>query len=762
MNFKTFFINLKDNPQPWHKAQNLFSLLPEEMGDTLERISAIDTRQSLDILQQFGLTLNPVGLMNNLHFSQNAGEVGCFLSHYTAWNKIIEQDLDLALILEDDIVISDALNFLIHNIDLEDVDFINLNARNSSFNSLNFCGSEAYILSKLGAKKLIDLIKNCSAMQGNIEPDFNLEEKQKFNFELQNSIIAPVDKFLGYCTSNNLKDEIRLSYQCIPIIDLCKISSSQSSVNSDFSQKSYTDFSNEELESFINSDNFRFWDKKYSVSLCICTFDNYRQLKNTLQSALNQNYNFFEIIILDNTSQEMLKLNPYKENRRHKLLHFCQNQDNIRYIHEPLANLSKARNRCIEVSENDLIYFIDDDVILDKNAIQSMSKEFNTHNLVSVVGGKVLSVWPNDEKPEWLNEEHAKYYSEVDHGENRVLINSRRELNLVGANICFKKSIFQKVGDFDPALGRRGSLLLSGEEDDMIQKILNIGAYVKYSPAPIVHHIINKERCDKQWLRKRIFWQGITGKSLGIEMSFDKSYLRKNIKSLFKEGCDFSTQIELISQLTSFLSQGGLQEEFMYTDFKKAFVISINENKLKKYKNINFIEPFVGIDTRKNYKEIVSQYGFKEEVEPKWQEHFYTKSGGNGPGAFGCSLSHFMLWKSISQEKNNNDWFLILEDDACVEDVIEFSKNPKIDFNDFDLINLNNRPKPWKEFDGSDAYLIKVETAKKIIDYCGDEIIAPADKILFDPNYFRGQYDIKYFHHKSIGMAEDWKDSSLQ
>ena len=31
MNFKIFFINLKDNPKPWIKAQNIFSLLPDSL-----------------------------------------------------------------------------------------------------------------------------------------------------------------------------------------------------------------------------------------------------------------------------------------------------------------------------------------------------------------------------------------------------------------------------------------------------------------------------------------------------------------------------------------------------------------------------------------------------------------------------------------------------------------------------------------------------------------------------------------------------------
>ena len=62
MNFKVFFINLKDNPQPWLKAQNLFSLLPDYIKNCLERIDAIDTRKDLSVVDEFGLKIDPVGI----------------------------------------------------------------------------------------------------------------------------------------------------------------------------------------------------------------------------------------------------------------------------------------------------------------------------------------------------------------------------------------------------------------------------------------------------------------------------------------------------------------------------------------------------------------------------------------------------------------------------------------------------------------------------------------------------------------------------
>lgn len=53
------------------------------------------------------------------------GEIGCFLSHRKAWQAIIDQKLDAALILEDDVTfdadcLREAINFVLENMVAED------------------------------------------------------------------------------------------------------------------------------------------------------------------------------------------------------------------------------------------------------------------------------------------------------------------------------------------------------------------------------------------------------------------------------------------------------------------------------------------------------------------------------------------------------------------------------------------------------------------------------------------------------------------
>lgn len=990
MKFKVLFINLNEKASNWEKAKNIFSLLPKEMSSSLERIEAIDTRLDMSVIKKFNLKLDPVGTVNKLYFSQSPGAVGCFLSHVKAWQSIVEQDLDFALILEEDVVISDAINFLMSNPDLSPKkdELINLNGRNyQGHDLLNLEGSESYVLSKKGAKKLINFVINCEKLSciekiqpsnysswGGEDPQtFSVFRDEKLNFNKERSIIAPLDKFLGYCCNFSLNAKERLNYRYLPVIDLCKISSEFSTIHS--AKKMYYDMNECELNEFMLSDSYCYWSKKYSTSLCICSFDNYKRLHLTLKHILKNIKNkreFQELIVLDNTSDKIFQDYEYNDSEKKKYFKkvkkLCNNFNFIKYVHCPTASLSHARNECIKQSNCDLVYFIDDDSEIDLDSVRVCSKQFNLSLNLSAVGGKVISAWPQGKKPEWVNESSLKYFSHVDHGEERFLLNQKTGFWLVGANICFKKSKMFEVGMFNQDLGRKGLSLLSGEDDEIITKIMQTNGLIMYHPEAIVRHIISEERCQPNWIAKRMGWQELTDilytgkKSFNINVlkkvfpdffgdkysAYEKGLICSNLINFFlnqgflpelkipkiihqihmgkkplssiekkwqktwkthnpdwhhilwtdeeisklsivnqkaldscknysersdilrfeilnkfgglyidtdfeclkpiepmfagkdfficrqtaKELCgafmactaghpkikkiidnvpqrlkevgykDFGPETSTIKYGPVYLTEilgvnegehpkyvypylwdqewrafekfsttspesyavhhwAGQSLDVDYKPFSRAFVISVSDKKYQKYKNIDFIELFKGIDTRSNYQKVLKKYNVEAKIDEPWRHHFYTNTPGNGSGAFGCSLSHMMLWEKIVQEGSEGQWYLILEDDASVKDVLDLSKNRTFDKRSADLINLNNRPEPWKEFDGSESYMLSFETAKKLLSYCKKTINAPADKVLFHPEYFRAFCDIKYIHDKRISMADDWKDSSL-
>ena len=108
----------------------------------------------------------------------SAGEIGCYMSHRNCWVKIQEQQLDLALILEDDAEMSDQLSALLSNIERiqQPWDIIKLcdpPKKKALFDSVqlhidfNLClykkvpsRATGYVVSLNGAKKLLEARKH--------------------------------------------------------------------------------------------------------------------------------------------------------------------------------------------------------------------------------------------------------------------------------------------------------------------------------------------------------------------------------------------------------------------------------------------------------------------------------------------------------------------------------------------------------------------------------------------------------------------------
>lgn len=560
MNFKVFFINLKDNPQPWLKAQNLFSLLPDEIKNCLERIDAIDTRKDLSVVDDFGLKIDPVGIFYKLYFSQSAGASGCFLSHYSSWKKIIDEDLDFALIVEDDIVVSDLVNYLMTNPDIdESLDLIHLGAR-------EWDGLEAYILNKTGASKLISSVidssnlKDCDCFPMPHSGNGNLVKIKKeypdYTWEKQACITAPADRFVMHVA------ETCFNYKFFPCIDLSYSSSLASSIYNK-NQKPYYSMNYGEISALINSPLFEYWNKDLTTSLCICTYNNYDLLYKCLLSAANQSApsNEYEIIILDNTPTETIAESKKEYNKVHNL---SKTIKNCRYIKMLTDGLSGARNACIEESKSDLIYFIDDDTIADSNLIRNMVKKFKNPS-VGVVGGKIIADWQIAERPKWLSDEQLGQLSMADFSEKDVFLDEYdKPIWLVGANICFRLNALKGIGGFGAHLGRKGgtSTLLSGEEDLAVREVSKKYSAL-YTPDCVVNHIVDPKRLNQSWFVKRVAWQAVSNALVGDLWMRDagniKELLKDNIDLLFdypQDQSKFDFKLKLVSIISFLLLDG--------------------------------------------------------------------------------------------------------------------------------------------------------------------------------------------------------------
>jgi len=98
--YKIFVINLDRSPKRLEGMRNQF----ERLGMPFERFSAIDgSKASDELLDSFySKTLN----RKKYFVSLSRNEIACYISHIKACEKIISENLDYGIILEDDLILN--------------------------------------------------------------------------------------------------------------------------------------------------------------------------------------------------------------------------------------------------------------------------------------------------------------------------------------------------------------------------------------------------------------------------------------------------------------------------------------------------------------------------------------------------------------------------------------------------------------------------------------------------------------------------------
>jgi glycosyl transferase family 25 len=80
---------------------------------TTERLSAVNlTFKRIDAIDGNNLTDK-----QKYHYALSNGQIGCYLSHRKAWQKIVDEKLKYAIVLEDDFYIDESIHDAINNIE---------------------------------------------------------------------------------------------------------------------------------------------------------------------------------------------------------------------------------------------------------------------------------------------------------------------------------------------------------------------------------------------------------------------------------------------------------------------------------------------------------------------------------------------------------------------------------------------------------------------------------------------------------------------
>ncbi|WP_233531836.1 glycosyltransferase [Paenibacillus alkalitolerans] len=253
------------------------------------------------------------------------------------------------------------------------------------------------------------------------------------------------------------------------------------------------------------------------ATVAICTHNRSADLREALLSLLHQSFKGpFEVIVVDNCSTDDTKqvVQEFKS----------MVQIPVRYVFEERLGLSVARNRAIREAGGEYVLFLDDDAKASVDWIDGIVSLFEQDPLIGCVGGKIEPAWEGSAPP-WLSPENRTLYTILDYSEE--IEEMRKPAIPFGANVAFRKSVFDSMDTFREDLGRVGSNLLSSEEAELIERIRS-RYKVYYTPHASVLHKIPRSRISRKWLLRRIYWQGVSSavssnKKTGI---FVKSLLK--------------------------------------------------------------------------------------------------------------------------------------------------------------------------------------------------------------------------------------------
>ncbi len=234
------------------------------------------------------------------------------------------------------------------------------------------------------------------------------------------------------------------------------------------------------------------------VSVIVPTYGREDALHDTVKDCLELDYPGFEVIVVDQK--------PNHQPRLQQFLDQCAADGQIQLHNLDWASLPGARNYAVRRAKGEIMIFIDDDVRLPKNFIQTHVEVFLEKPEIGAVGGRVFDRMKladakreaaqkqtegeccaktaerviEDLPPEAMDPGIAWYHMDLVH-----TVKAQQVLTARGCNMSFRREIFYEHGVF---FDERFEGSAIREESDFCLRIRKTGYQIWYAPdAHLVH-----------------------------------------------------------------------------------------------------------------------------------------------------------------------------------------------------------------------------------------------------------------------------------
>ncbi|MFD8320000.1 glycosyltransferase family 2 protein [Kitasatospora purpeofusca] len=237
------------------------------------------------------------------------------------------------------------------------------------------------------------------------------------------------------------------------------------------------------------------------LTVVVCTHDRTDLLPRSLDALLAGTYRPTEVVVVDNAPSDRATETLCRE----------RYPDRVRYLHEPVPGLARARNRGLAVARGEICAFADDDLLIDPDWAAALVDGFRTDPRAGCVTGLVLPA-ELDTRAQLALEHYCGYakgfaarsWSLLDPSEDPLFPFATGRLG-TGANMAFRTDLLRAIGGFDPATST-GTPARGGEDLLAFLQVLIAGHTVVYRPDALVWH---PHRRSMEALSTQVFGFGV-------------------------------------------------------------------------------------------------------------------------------------------------------------------------------------------------------------------------------------------------------------
>ncbi|MFI8349430.1 glycosyltransferase family 2 protein [Streptomyces sp. NPDC085596] len=255
-----------------------------------------------------------------------------------------------------------------------------------------------------------------------------------------------------------------------------------------------------------------------SVVICVYTEDRWEDILAAVASVRGQSRPALEtLLVVDHNTALLDRLaHEYKEPVAAGAVRVLANAGP--------RGLSAGRNTGVAASRGEVIAFLDDDAVAERDWLRHFAEGYADPRVLAV-GGRTEPVWASGRRPAWFPEEFdwvvGCTYRGLPPGRVRVR-------NVLGGNASFRRTAFDVAGGFATGIGRDGDRRPLGcEETELCIRLSRArpDAVLLIDDRAVIHHRVPEVRERFAYFRTRTYAEGLSkalvaqsvGASKGLE-----------------------------------------------------------------------------------------------------------------------------------------------------------------------------------------------------------------------------------------------------